>query len=287
MRDLVLRMRFVPSPPILLFRRLVRSIDKNGLRGAVGRSYERLAHSLATHGVRGTLDRAFVKAPVPAVSSEPAKPRLPDPFDVAHGIDTSGYISGAEMQSVSMSALYTTAYVGFPSSVLTQAIADVPVSPETFTFVDLGCGKGRALLVAAAFPFPRLLGVELVPDLCHIARANIATNPDWVSRVTVLNEDATTFSYPDGPLLVYLFHPFLAPVLRRVLANLERQLRRSPRETYVLYARNPHYDEVLRRFPFLHEISETSYLLSPEDVAADYFDMTEESVTLYSVDLCR
>jgi len=280
-------MRFAPTPPLLLYRRFVRSINDHGLRGALVRSWQRLARSLSNHGLSGTLERAFVKAPVPAVSTEPARVRQPDPFDAAHGTDTAGYISGAAMQSVSMSAVYTTAYVGFPSSVLIQAIANVPISPEKFTFVDLGCGKGRALLVAATFPFPRLLGVELVPDLCHIAETNIATHPDWGSRITVLNEDATTFNYPDGPLLVYLFHPFLAPVLRRVLANLERQLRRSPRETYVLYARNPHYDEVLHRFPFLREISETIYPLSPEDAAADYFDMTEESVTLYSADLTR
>jgi SAM-dependent methyltransferase len=280
-------MRFVPTPPLLLYRRFVRSINDYGLRGALVRSWQRLARSMSNHGLRGTLERAFVKVPVPAASTEPAKARQPDPFDAAHGTDTGGYISGAEMRSVSMSALYTTAYVGFPSSVLIQAFANAPISPEKFTFVDLGCGKGRALFVAAEFPFQRLLGVELVPDLCHVAQANIVTNPDWASRITVLNEDATTFNYPDGPLLIYLFHPFLAPVLRRVLANLERQLRRSPRETYVLYARNPHYDEVLQRFPFLREISEISYPLSPEDIAADYFDMTEESVTLYSVDLKR
>lgn len=280
-------MRFVPTPPLLLYRRFVRSIDENGFRGALVHAYRRLARSLGNHGLRGTLERAFVKAPVPAVSAEPVKGRPPDPFDLAHGTDTGGYISGAAMRSVSMSAVYITAYAGIAASAFNQAIANLPITPEKYTFVDLGCGKGRALFLAAQFPFPRLVGVELATDLCEIAWTNIATNPDWASRISVLNEDATTFKYPEGLLLVYFFHPFLAPVLRRVLANLERQLRRSPRETYVLYARNPHYTEVLKRFPFLREIRETSYPYSPEDIAAGYFDMTHESFTLYSADLTR
>ena len=73
--------------------------------------------------------------------------------------------------------------------------------------------------------------------------------PEWASRITVINEDAAKVTYPETPLVVFLFSPFFAPVLRRVLANLERQLRRAPRETYLLYANNPRFTKVLKRFP--------------------------------------
>jgi SAM-dependent methyltransferase len=277
-------MRFVPTPPLLLYRRFVRSIDERGLGNALVRSWQRLFRSLRNNGLSGTLERAFVKAPAVAHSEEWVAARPPSAFDVAHGTETGGYITGAKLPSVSMSALYTTASVGIAASAFAQAVANVPISPEKFTFVDLGCGKGRALMIAAQFPFRALIGVELATEIFGIAQTNIASNPDWASRITVLNQDATTFAYPEGPLLIYMFHPFLAKVLRRVLANLERELRRSPREMYMLYARNPRY-EVLQRFPFLHEMSETSYPLSPEDIASDYFEMTEESFTLYAIDL--
>ena len=248
------------------------------------RSYHRLFRSLSSHGLSGTLDRAFCNAPTLAQTQDP-KP--PHPFDLLHGTVTDGYISGTDIPGVSLSALYVTAYIGIAPSVLTQAISALPLKPEDFTFVDLGCGKGRALMVASQFPFRHLLGVELAADLCGAAWTNVASSPDWSSQITVLNQDATTVTYPDGPLLVFLFHPFLAPVLRRVLDNLERQLRRSPRETYLLYGRDPHYTKVLRRFPFLREISEISYPLSPEDAAVDYFQLTQESFTLYSADVNR
>jgi SAM-dependent methyltransferase len=277
-------MKFNPSPPLLLFRRLVRSVEKNGVRGAVVHSYQRLFRSLKNHGLSGTLDRAFRKAP-----KAPQRQRLNQahPFDLLHGTDTGGYISGAELHGVSLSGLYITAYIGIPPSGLRQAIAGLPLRPEEFTFVDLGCGKGRALMVACDFPFRWLVGVEIASELCDSARANIARDPGWAARISILNEDATKFRYPDGPLLIFMFHPFLAPVLRRVLANLERQLRRSPREVYLLYGRNPRYAKVMDKFPFLREISETAYALSPEDAAVDYFNLSEERFTLYAVDLSR
>jgi SAM-dependent methyltransferase len=186
-----------------------------------------------------------------------------------------------------MSGLYITAYAGIAPSALKQAIAGLPYRLEEFAFIDLGCGKGRALMVASDFPFRRLVGVEIASELCDSARANIARSPEWQARISILNEDATTCTYPDGPLLIFMFHPFLAPVLRRALANLERQLRRSPREVHLLYGRNPRYTKVMEKFPFLREISETAYSLSPEDAAVDYFNLTEERFTLYSVDLSR
>lgn len=43
-----------------------------------------------------------------------------------------------------------------------------------FTFVDLGSGKGRALLMASDYPFRRIVGVELLPALHQIAELNLA-----------------------------------------------------------------------------------------------------------------
>ena len=271
-------MKFRPNPPLKLLRRLVRSVEANGLRGAVAHSSQRLVRSLRGHGVRGTLTRAFVKAPVaPGLDApEPAHP-----FDLKNGTDTGGYHSSADLHGNTLSSLYTTAYYGVAPSVLSSALTGLALDYSEFTFVDVGCGKGRALLVAAQLPFRRLLGVEIAPELCATARANLKLKPDWQARITISNEDATTVTYPDGSLVIFMFHPFLAPVLRRVLANLETQLKKAPRLVYLLYARNPRYTKVLERFPFLREISETAHPLSAEDAAVDRFQLTHEQFTLY------
>ena len=267
---------------MLLLRRLARSVENNGPGGAIAHSSQRLLRSLRNHGISGTWERAFRKAPKAPVAQEPEPPH---PFDLFHGTDTGGYISGADLVSRSKSSLYNTAYLGIAPSCFTDALRSLPLEFERFTFVDLGCGKGRAVMVASELPFPRLIGVEIAPELCDVARANIALKAEWASRITILNHDATTVEYPETPLLIFLFHPFLAPVLRRVLANLERQLRRSPRETYILYARNPRYTKVLERFPFLEEISDTAHPLSSWDAAVDRFHLAEERFTLYRANL--
>jgi SAM-dependent methyltransferase len=272
-------MRFRPTPPLLMLRRLVRSVEDNGIRGAAVHSYQRLVRSLRNHGFKGTFDRAFRKAPT---APAPAETAPTHPFDLLHGTDTGGYISGAALEADSLSNLYSTAYLGTAPSALTQAIHSLPIQPRHFSFVDLGCGKGRALMVAAQFPFRNLIGVEFVPGLCDIARDNIARKAEWAARISILNQDATAVTYPETPLVLYLFDPFLAPVLRRVLTNLERQLRRSPRETWILYANKPRTIEVVERFPFLREISQTAYTLTPEDSAADQFHQTHWNITVYS-----
>ena len=145
-----------------------------------------------------------------------------------------------------------------------------------FTFIDLGCGKGRALLAASDLGFSQILGIEISPRLATIARTNTARHP----AVTVLTQDATTVVYPTAPLLIFLYHPFLAPVLRRTLTNLLRQTSGSTRPIYILFA-NPSYDRLLNRFPRLTLLWTHTFPLSPEDASADRHGLTGERYTLY------
>jgi SAM-dependent methyltransferase len=284
-------MKYRPIPPLLLLRRLVRSIERNGLLGTIVKFHKRLFSSLRTHGVRGACERVlwtfgFAARKTPASPNDEI-PKEPHPFDLLHHTDTSGYISGAYFSAISLSAFYSTAYDGIRPSAFIQALSELPVQYEDFTFIDIGCGKGRALLVASQFPFRHLRGVEIAGELCDIARANIATRPDWAARISIVHQDATDVVYPDGPILIYLYNPFLAPVLRRVLKNLERQLRRSPRPTYLLYADNEGFTQVMDSFAFLRQISESDYPFSAEDAVFDPAHGTHERFTLYSADLTR
>ena len=201
---------------------------------------------------------------------------VPHPFDVQHGTDTSGWIPGEALPSGSPADLYNTAYWAISPSTLRQALARLPLEPAGYTFVDLGCGKGRALLLAAEFGFGRVTGVELSPQLATIARANTVSH----NNIDIEQGDAATFVYPPGPLLVFFYHPFLAPLQTRVLANLERQLRASPRPCYVLNA-NPGYPRVYARFQYLELVWNDLLALLPEDAAHDRHGVTREPYSLF------
>jgi SAM-dependent methyltransferase len=119
-----------------------------------------------------------------------------------------------------------------------DAANDAAIDLQTYTFLDLGSGKGRALLLAAMYPFARIVGVEVQPGLDAIARQNIERFADGgqrCHRIESLCADAREYAFPPTNLVLYLFNPFPDYVLRQVLANLVASARRAPRSIFVLY----------------------------------------------------
>ena len=115
-----------------------------------------------------------------------------------------------------------------------------------YTFVDLGSGKGRTLLMASDYPFRRIVGIELLSSLHQIAQQNLDQYKSESQKCFLLESicaDATAISFPDGPLVLYLFNPLPESGLRRVRLNLERTVRDHPRPVYVLY-HNPLLEHV-------------------------------------------
>lgn len=116
-----------------------------------------------------------------------------------------------------------------------------------FTFIDLGSGKGRTLLMASDYPFRRIVGVELLPELHRAALENLSKYKSETQKCFALESicaDATEFRFPDEPTVLYLFNPFPEAGLRRMIAGLERSLREHPRAVYVVY-HNPLLGRVL------------------------------------------
>src|SRR5579864_2864404 len=128
-----------------------------------------------------------------------------------------------------------------------------------FTFIDLGSGKGRTLLMASDYPFHRIIGVELLPSLHQIAQENIRLYKSEAQKCFVIEStciDATAFQFPDQPIVLYLFNPFPESGMRQVFANLKAALRDHPRAVYVLY-HNPLLEYVLIEQPWLSKIGGT------------------------------
>jgi hypothetical protein len=135
-----------------------------------------------------------------------------------------------------------------------RLMSAVPLDPAGATFVDLGAGRGRALILAARTGFSRVIGVELDGRLAADAEANVAR---WSSRrrdrrqgqvIRVMRLDAAGFVPPDGPLVVALFNPFGAETLRRVLAGISARNRVVDDEVYIAYF-NPVQEHVFGEFP--------------------------------------
>jgi predicted RNA methylase len=122
---------------------------------------------------------------------------------------------------------------------------------ENYMFVDLGCGKGRAVLLASRMQFRGVIGVELNADLARIAEANVEI---WKAAgrvlcpVRIICGDATDFKLPPGPCLVYLANPFGAPVMSRLLERLKAQVVAQNQTLDVVY-QNPEQERVFVNNP--------------------------------------
>jgi len=112
---------------------------------------------------------------------------------------------------------------------------DVTPSDE---FVDLGCGFGRAVCIAAQYPFARIRGVEIDPITAARARRNVALlSKRIVDDIGIVQGNAATFDC-SGATIIYMFNPFNDDTFARVLANIEATIAVGGRPIRLVYV-NP------------------------------------------------
>ena len=123
-------------------------------------------------------------------------------------------------------------------------------------FLDYGCGRGRALLVAAGFPFRRVIGVEIVPALVREARRS-AARAGRLSCGSILVEqaDAADYELPRDVTVALLFHPFSGATLARVLERVRASLREAPRRFRIAHLSPLAGDDALMRTPWLRPLA--------------------------------
>jgi hypothetical protein len=160
-------------------------------------------------------------------------------FDWQHGVRTCGNANLTDLTLVGKSADHGVFYYPAHPKFLLEVFSALNIDYPSYTFVDLGSGKGRALLVASEFPFTEILGVEFATQLHEIASQNIGSyrsKSQKCKNVRSLNLDAAEFEVPVTPLVLYLFNPFRPAVLIPVLQRLQCSLDSHPREVTLIYA---------------------------------------------------
>jgi SAM-dependent methyltransferase len=159
-------------------------------------------------------------------------------FDCAHGVDTAGMVLLYTLDGfVGLHRDEGCHYESVNPERFRERIAALGIDFPQYTFLDLGCGKGRTLLIAAQFPFRRVRGVEFAPALHAVAEKNIAADrgPRRCGDIRADLADAAEYPVPDGPLVVFMYNPFFGSVMDRVLANLAQSHREQPRDIKVVY----------------------------------------------------
>ena len=202
------------------------------------------------------------------------------PFDQRHGTDTSGLLPGRVIAAgTGIPPAELTAYYGVAPSILAGVIdlwlraCSPGASIEDTVFLDVGAGKGRAMMLASQYPFLRVEGVELNPQLAAIAHANFArwgSDPaaNALAPLRLHQADATRHPLPPEPTLAYLFHPFEGKLLRRFLRLVTGSLASNPHAFDLVYV-NAEHNSMLDRHPSLRRLWFGNIPMSAEDHTAD------------------
>jgi SAM-dependent methyltransferase len=199
------------------------------------------------------------------------------PFDLEFGVRTSGLVAGRHLKAGHRHDRHNTAYFGVAPSVFHSLITrwrrSRPAAPVSeFSFVDIGSGMGRAVLLASELRFREAVGVELNPTLARIARKNVAA---WRAEgrarapLRIVCGDAVEFRFPDGPCLAFMFNPFGTPVLRRLLKGLAKRFKGRPGHLDLLYVNNEH-ERVLEMQTGLERLFHGQVKRSRDDAIADH-----------------
>ncbi len=160
------------------------------------------------------------------------------PFDRVNGTNTSGSVSAADLRARCShpANAHTNLYGGSQPSVVRRALATLP-QLETCCFVDLGCGKGRPLIVASEFPFRKIVGVELSEDLAEVARTNAAVISERHPERTPIQVevgDAAAYPIPAGDVVLFLYHSFGTELVAKVELAIRAALAAESRRLYVV-----------------------------------------------------
>ncbi len=168
-----------------------------------------------------------------------------DEFDRRHGVETAGHRSISTLDVPPLVAAHATRYE--PVAHIEPLVSALGIAFDEYTFIDYGCGKGRALLMASEFAFRRIVGVEYSAELAAIARRNIGlyrSDSQQCQAITVIEGNAAAFQPPDEPTVYFLHNPFDEVILADVLRRIARIGTAQRQQRYLVYV-DPQHRELI------------------------------------------
>lgn len=220
----------------------------------------KITKSLANRGCLATLKLCGTKAInlfkglMPSYRAARYRAReLDREFDRKYGVETSGIVYPTESMVIGINWIYGVRYEAVNQSLFVQVIKELSIPYEKFVFVDFGSGKGRALLLAAGFPFKRIVGIEYCDDLNRIARQNLLRYPNaskLCKDIDLVSMDAAEYRLPNEPLVLFFYNPFERLVMEKVVKNVVDSFQLNRRRVVIVYL-TPEYADLWDEVWFL------------------------------------
>ena len=159
-------------------------------------------------------------------------------FDHRFGTETSGVVDSDRLEPTLANRMHAVRYKPTKARPFVRLLSRLSL-PDGCTFVDVGSGKGKVLLLAAQRPFRRVVGLEFSPSICARARTNIelfTRTTKLKAPIEIFEGDATQYSMAGDENVFFLYNPFDAVILGRFVDNVRRSLLDHPRPIWFIYS---------------------------------------------------
>jgi SAM-dependent methyltransferase len=165
------------------------------------------------------------------------------PIDLLYGTDTSGIVDAGQLQRDADASLVSqlNPYMGSQPSIVRRALQALG-DTSGYTFMDIGCGKGRAMIVASEFAFEAILGYDISAELVRIANQNALTIARrFPERPTMhaVEANVSDLVLMGRRLVVFLYNPFDTALVATMLRNIESGLASGAIEHVFIVYDNP------------------------------------------------
>lgn len=144
-------------------------------------------------------------------------------------------------------------YSALPYKVILE-ILDRLALTNNDVFVDIGCGKGRAVCCACRLPIRRVVGIEVNQSLCNLTQRNIDRVRGRRCTFQSILGRAEEYDFLDATV-IYLFNPFGQDSMARLVERLTTSYNASQRRIQIAYA-NCLYEQPFREAAWLRKIEE-------------------------------
>lgn len=179
-----------------------------------------------------------------------------------YGIDTTGADELKALEKKGIDIEHATIYMPVSYPILEELFAQL-AGKKIQHFLDIGCGKGRALCVAAHHGCDKVTGIDFSKALCDDAKKNLARTKQKLSTLqyTILNNDAFYYEIPTDVDCIFLFNPFDAVIMSGVAENITMSYEANPRDITLIYV-NPLWKDELTAIGFkqVYHVQKMKYL---------------------------
>ena len=207
----------------------------------------------------------------------------PHPIDVECGIRTAGRVSPRRILTPEGGTVPTNVgYAGSQPSIIRRVLELLP-NVEGAIFIDIGCGKGRACVVASEYPFAAIIGKEIGVALAAVARQNarrVAGRFPERTRIQIELGDALGQPLPGaGPCVVFLYNPFGEALTRTLIGRIEAAVATNRKVFVICY--NPVYFALFDSSPILQRYYAERLEFTAAEAGCAEFDNSFDSVVVW------